>query len=174
MRSSPPRSGDSSAVQGAAAYRAINTMDAMVCHRSTRYQRFGWAAARIDDLANLLPARLFALLVAAQVPGRAATVVCTVRRDARAHPSPNAGVAEAAMAGALGRELGGPLRYGERAEVRPRLGRGPRPDVSDVARTVALVDRAERSLVALLLTIGLTDQLTRRHRARRHSTDRKA
>lgn len=144
---------------GAAAYRAINTMDAMVGHRNVRYERFGWASARIDDVANLLPARLFALLVAAQVPGRAADVWRTVRRDAGAHPSPNAGVAESAVAAALRRQLGGPLRYGDRVEQRPRLGDGPRPDALDIGRARALVDRVEWSLVGLLIAVAAVDHL---------------
>lgn len=133
---------------GAIAYRAINTMDAMVGHRNDRYRRFGWAAARLDDLANYLPARIFAALVAAAVPERAREVLVTVRRDAPAHPSPNAGVAEAAMAAALGRQLGGPLRYGPTTENRPLLGNGPRPAPADVAEAVHIADRVERILVA--------------------------
>lgn len=133
---------------GAIAYRAINTMDAMVGHRNDRYRRFGWAAARLDDIANYLPARIFAALVAAVVPERAREVLVTVRRDAPAHPSPNAGVAEAAMAAALGRQLGGPLRYGPTTENRPLLGNGPRPAPADVAEAVHIADRVERILVA--------------------------
>lgn len=141
---------------GAWAYRAINTMDAMVGHRSPRYERFGWASARLDDVANLVPARLFAALVAAVRPSRARAVLAAVRRDAPAHPSPNAGVAEAAVAAALGVELGGPLRYGERTEQRPVLGEGPRPVPGDIARAVELTDQVERALVAGLLAGGLT------------------
>ena len=135
---------------GALAYRAINTMDAMVGHRNDRYRRFGWAAARLDDLANYVPARIFAALVAAVVPERAREVLATVRRDAPAHPSPNAGVAEAAVAGALGRELGGPLRYGPILENRAPLGTGPRPTAADVPRAVDIADRVERVLLAVL------------------------
>lgn len=133
---------------GALAYRAINTMDAMVGHRNDRYRRFGWAAARLDDIANYLPARIFAALVAAVVPERARAVLVTVRRDAPAHPSPNAGVAEAAVAAALGRQLGGPLRYGPTTENRPLLGTGPRPAPADVVEAVHIADRVERVLVA--------------------------
>ncbi len=140
---------------GALAYRAINTMDAMVGHRNERYGRFGWAAARLDDLANYLPARIFATLVAAVVPERAGTVLATVRRDAPAHPSPNAGVAEAAMAAALGRQLGGPLRYGPNLENRPPLGTGPRPTPVDVAAAVKIADRVERVLLAVLGVVWL-------------------
>lgn len=137
-----------------AAYRAINTMDAMVGHRCERYASFGWAAARLDDVANWIPARLFALTLAASRPRRAGDVWRVVRQQAPAHPSPNAGVAEAAMAAVLGRELGGPLRYGARHEERPRLGRGPRPEPSDIASAIAAVDRAEWLLTASLVVAG--------------------
>ena len=135
---------------GAVAYRAVNTMDAMVGHRNARYGRFGWAAARLDDLANYVPARIFAALVAAVTPERAGIVLETVRRDAPAHPSPNAGVAEAALAAALGRQLGGRLRYGPNLENRPLLGTGPRPTPVDVAAAVKIADRVERALLAVL------------------------
>lgn len=135
---------------GTGAYRAVNTMDAMVGHRSPRYTRFGWSAARLDDLANFVPARLTALLVAVVRPRRARHVARAVLTQAGAHPSPNAGVAEAAFAGALGVELGGTLRYGERVEDRPRLGAGPRPQAADIDRAIALTSHVELALVALL------------------------
>ncbi|MDE0803559.1 MAG: CobD/CbiB family cobalamin biosynthesis protein [Acidimicrobiales bacterium] len=135
---------------GAAAHRALNTMDAMVGRRNDRYENFGWAAARADDIANLVPARLFALAVAATAPRRSREVFDAVRRDASAHPSPNAGVAEAAMAGALGVELGGPLRYGDVAEERPTLGTGPRPDERDLLRAVDVARRTEDLLIGAL------------------------
>lgn len=135
---------------GAAVHRALNTMDAMVGRRDARYERFGWAAARADDLANLAPARLFAAAVAAVRPARAAAVVATVRADAGAHPSPNAGVAEAAMAAAIGRELGGPLRYRDLDEVRPRLGDGPRPTAADVREAIRIADHTELALIGAL------------------------
>lgn len=147
---------------GAAAYRAVNTMDAMVGHRGERYGRYGWAAARLDDLANLVPARLYAVLVALARPGRAGDVVRLVRRDAAAHPSPNAGVAETAMAAVLGRELGGPLRYGIRAEDRPRLGEGPRPDPGDIDRAVQAGDRAELTLGTVLVLVWALDRAVSR------------
>ncbi len=128
-------------VPGLLGYRAVNTLDAMVGHRSPRYARFGWAAARLDDAANLLPARLAALLTAACAPlvgGRPAAVLRAVRRDGGKHPSPNAGQVEAAFAGALGRTLGGRLAYEGRAEDRPLLGSGPAPDVADVVRAARL------------------------------------
>ena len=141
--------------RGAAAHRAINTMDAMVGHRSARYRRFGTAAARLDDAAAYIPARVTAALVCLCRPGRARGVVRTVRRDAAAHPSPNAGVAEAAFAAALGVELGGSLRYGARVEDRPRLGTGPRPLVDDIERAIDLANRIEIVVVATLAGLAL-------------------
>ncbi len=136
---------------GALGYRAVNTMDAMVGHRGARYGRFGRCAARLDDAANLVPARLTAARVALVRPRRAAAVVRCVREDAPAHPSPNAGVAEAAFAGALDLELGGTLRYGPRTEHRPRLGRGHRPRPCDIRRAVRLAGQLDAALIALLV-----------------------
>ena len=149
---------------GAAAYRAINTMDAMVGRRDDRYGNFGWAAARLDDAANYVPARIFAALVAVLCPRRAREIIAAVRRDAPAHPSPNAGVAEAALAAALGRQLGGPLRYGEVAEERPLLGDGPRPVPDDVRTAVRIADRVEQAAVAVLCLIWLATRLRVRPR----------
>jgi adenosylcobinamide-phosphate synthase len=136
---------------GAIGYRAINTMDAMVGHRSARYEQFGWFSARLDDAANFVPARLTAILVAAVRPRAAGEIWRTVREDASAHPSPNSGVAEAAFAAVLGVELGGTLRYGERVEHRPLLGRGPRPRPVDIKRAVHLSNDVELALLAGLL-----------------------
>ncbi|MEA2248038.1 MAG: adenosylcobinamide-phosphate synthase [Solirubrobacteraceae bacterium] len=126
---------------GVAAYRAANTLDAMVGHRSERYERFGWAAARLDDAMCWPAARAgaaLAVLCAPVVGGSPRTAWTVLRRDGAAHPSPNAGRMEAAFAGALGVRLGGPLSYGGRDERRPGLGRGRPPEVSDVARAVRL------------------------------------
>lgn len=139
---------------GALGHRAINTMDAMVGHRSERYGRFGTAAARLDDAANWIPARLFAGLVIAVVPSARQEIVAAIRRDAPAHPSPNAGVAEAAMAAAIGRELGGPLRYGDRLEARPTLGVGPRPGAGDIEAAVRIADRCELVFVGVCLALA--------------------
>lgn len=143
---------------GVLAHRAINTMDAMIGHHNHRYENYGWAAARLDDGANWLPARLFALLVMTAEPGRASAVYAVVRRDAHLHPSPNAGVAEAAAAAALGHELGGPLRYGERHEDRPRLGEGPRPGAVDIARARELTSRVEWALTGALVLLWWADR----------------
>jgi adenosylcobinamide-phosphate synthase len=128
-------------VPGLVGYRAVNTLDAMVGHRSERYARFGWAAARLDDVANLLPARITAgltVLLAPVVGGTSAGAWRVLRRDGHKHPSPNAGPVEAAFAGALGRTLGGRLTYGSRVEDRPLLGNGPSPQTDDIARATKL------------------------------------
>lgn len=136
---------------GAGAYRAVNTMDAMVGHRNPRYERYGWATARVDDVANFVPARLTAALVAAACPSRVRAIRECIRTHAPAHPSPNAGVAEAAFAAALRVELGGPLRYGDRHEDRPRLGSGPRPQPEDIVAAITLASRVELLLAGSLL-----------------------
>ena len=115
---------------GLVGYRVINTLDAMIGHRNDRYLRFGWAAARLDDLVNLLPSRLTAAVVVGLAPvvgGRSVTTARIVARDAGRHPSPNAGPVEAAFAGALGLTLGGVNTYGDTVEDRGTLGAGPRP-----------------------------------------------
>ena len=140
---------------GACAYRAINTMDAMVGRRNERYENFGWASARIDDVANYIPARIFAALVAVQTPEQIPDIVQAIEQYASAHPSPNAGVAETAMAASIGRELGGPLRYGDVLEDRPRLGSGPRPTPTDVPASITVANRAELLAVIGLACIGL-------------------
>jgi adenosylcobinamide-phosphate synthase len=140
---------------GAFMYRAINTMDAMVGHRSSRYAHFGTCSARADDVANWVPARVTALLVAVARPARARRIWQAVREEAPAHPSPNAGVAESAFAGALGVQLGGPLRYADREECRPLLGgAAPRPEPRDIARAVRLANEIELLLVVLLHAIA--------------------
>ena len=146
---------------GALAYRAVNTLDAMVGHRCARYRRYGWASARLDDVAGWAPARATALLVAAVRPRSALAVGRAVARDAPAHPSPNAGVAEAAFAIALGLRLGGENRYGERAELRPRLGHGRPAEAGDIARAVRLAADVGTALAAVLAVAGVA----RRRRA---------
>jgi len=137
---------------GVAGYRAVNTLDAMFGHRSPRYAAFGWAAARLDDAVNWPAARASALitcLVAPLVGGSPARTLAVLRRDGGAHPSPNAGRAEAAFAGALGLRLGGPLTYGAAAEERPVLGDGAAPGVADVERAARL-SLAVSTVAALL------------------------
>jgi adenosylcobinamide-phosphate synthase len=136
----------------ALAYRAVNTMDSMIGHRSERYARFGWAAARLDDVANYVGARVTAVLVAACAPavgGSSAGALRSWQRDAGRHPSPNAGVVEAAFAGALGVRLGGPTQYHHELQIRPTLGDGPQPAVADLRRAVAL-SRAVQLAAAVL------------------------
>ena len=113
-------------VPGLLAHRAANTLDAMVGHHTERYERFGWASARLDDVLGLPGARLTALL-AGLTSGHPRRALRAWRRDAPAHPSPNAGPVEAAFAGALGVRLGGETVYPHRVEQRPVLGDGPRP-----------------------------------------------
>ncbi len=141
--------------RGATAYRAVNTLDAMVGHRTTRYLRYGWASARLDDAAGWAPARVTALLVAAVRPRSALAVWRLVRRDAPAHPSPNAGVAEAAFAAALGLRLGGENRYGERTELRPPLGEGVPPESADIERAVRLARHVAAALALLMSAPGI-------------------
>ena len=126
---------------GVAAYRAANTLDAMVGHRSERYERFGWAAARIDDAMSWPAARAggaLAVVCAPIVGGSPRTAWRVLRRDGAAHPSPNAGRMEASFAGALGVRLGGPLSYEGRAQRRPSLGDGSPPTPRDVHRATRL------------------------------------
>ncbi|MEY2430321.1 MAG: adenosylcobinamide-phosphate synthase [Acidimicrobiaceae bacterium] len=138
---------------GALGYRAVNTLDAMVGHRSPRYEKFGWASARLDDAANFVPARVTAGLVALARPRRASAVQRAVLRDAPAHPSPNAGVSEAAFAAALGLRLGGESRYAHRTEVRPRLGDGRPPARHDIARAVRLSSDVQWILTGMAVAL---------------------
>ena len=147
--------GAAAGLPGLLAYRAVNTLDAMVGHRSTRYRRFGWAAAQLDDLANWLPARLSGLLTVLLAPlvgGRPTAAWQAWRRDAAQHPSPNAGVVEAAFAGALGVRLGGTNVYDGVAEDRGTLG-GSRPvgvsDIAPAARLSLLVSSTAAGAAAL-------------------------
>jgi adenosylcobinamide-phosphate synthase len=139
---------------GALGYRAVNTLDSMVGHRDARYGRYGWASARLDDAAAYVPARVTAVLVAVTRPRCATAVARTVRRDAPSHPSPNAGVAEAAFAAALGLRLGGTNVYGGRCEVRPALGDGRPPEAADIARAVSLSRDVSLALAGLLAVAG--------------------
>lgn len=139
-------------VPGLLGYRAVNTLDAMVGHRGARYGRFGWASARLDDVLNLPGARLSGILAAALSPmvgGSPGDAVRAWARDARHHPSPNAGVVEAAFAGALGVRLGGRNHYPHGVEDRVLLGDGPPPTRDDIARAVRLADTVAAGAVAV-------------------------
>jgi adenosylcobinamide-phosphate synthase len=137
-------------VPGLLGYRAANTLDAMVGYRSSRYARFGWASARLDDLLNVVPARLAALLTALVSLSLAPLKVWW--RDAHRHPSPNAGPVEAAYAGALGVRLGGSNVYDGVEEARGELGSGRPVEVHDVRRANLLSRRVSAAaLVACVL-----------------------
>jgi adenosylcobinamide-phosphate synthase len=122
-------------VPGLVGYRVINTLDAMIGHRSSRYTNFGWAAARLDDVVNFIPSRATAGLTSLAAPligGSMRATMLTARRWGRAHPSPNSGMSEAAFAGALGIRLGGRNIYRDRVEDRPVLGDGRAPGREDI------------------------------------------
>ncbi|MCX3064139.1 cobalamin biosynthesis protein [Streptomyces beihaiensis] len=139
-------------VPGLLAFRAVNTLDAMVGHKSPKYARFGWASARLDDVAGWPGARLTAAL-AVLAGGRPREAARAWRADAFRHPSPNAGVVEASFAGALGVRLGGTLAYGGRVEHRPELNpAGREVRVRDVERAARLSRRV--SLLALGVCVG--------------------
>jgi adenosylcobinamide-phosphate synthase len=144
---------------GLAAYRAANTLDAMVGHHSPRYERFGWASARLDDVANWAPARVTALLAAACAPvvgGHPAAAWRVATEYGPRHPSPNAGWCEAAFAGALGVRLGGPLSYSGRAERRPGLGTGRPPHPADITRASRLCRAVTATATALAASLALS------------------
>ena len=152
-------------IPGLLGYRAANTLDAMVGHRTRRYERFGWAAARLDDVLNLPGSRLTAALATALAPtvgGRPEEAIAAWRRDAHHHPSPNAGPVEAAFAGALGVRLGGVNTYAGRVEDRHTLGDGRPPTVRDLARGAALARRV--GLGALMVTAAAAWRPTSRRR----------
>jgi adenosylcobinamide-phosphate synthase len=128
---------------GLIAYKAINTADSMIGHRSDRYEAFGWAAARLDDLVNFVPARLAGLLLAIVAPvtgGSIAAALLVMRRDAPSHRSPNAGWPESATAGALGLALAGPRHYAEGMVDDPFLNAEGRAEATpkDIGRALDL------------------------------------
>ncbi len=146
---------------GGAIYKAINTADSMIGHRTERHRDFGWASARLDDLVNLPASRLAALLIVAAAyltPGASAgNAFGAVLRDASRHKSPNAGYPEAAMAGALGLALAGPRYYGGRLVEDVWMGDGRyAADADDIRAALTLYRRADMILigiVALLATV---------------------
>lgn len=141
--------------QAVLAHRATNTLDAMVGHHNVRYEHFGWASARLDDVLNFLPARLAAVAVATCRPGAAKLVGATIQRDSHQHPSPNGGVIEAAYAAALGVKLGGINRYGDEVEDRGTLGQGRAPMAADIRAAVALRRQTTMFLAGLAAVIGV-------------------
>ncbi|MFI6420447.1 cobalamin biosynthesis protein [Streptomyces sp. NPDC050842] len=139
-------------VPGLVAFRAVNTLDAMVGHKSPRHRRFGWASARLDDVAGWPGARLTAV-AATLAGGNPRGAVRAWRADADKHPSPNAGPVEASFAGALGVRLGGTLSYGGRVEHRPVLNGEGRPvEVADIDRAVRLSRRV--TVLTLAACVG--------------------
>ncbi|MFF3945601.1 cobalamin biosynthesis protein [Streptomyces sp. NPDC001902] len=139
-------------VPGLVGFRAVNTLDAMVGHKSPRHRRFGWTAARLDDVAGYPGARLTAALAMLAGPDPRGAWRAW-RRDGSRHPSPNAGPVEASFAGALGVRLGGTLAYGGRVEHRPVLGAGNRPvEVRDIERAARLSRRV--GALALAVAVG--------------------
>ncbi|MEE1737464.1 cobalamin biosynthesis protein [Streptomyces sp. BE147] len=150
-------------VPGLVGFRAVNTLDAMVGHKSPRYRRYGWASARLDDLAGGPGARLTAAL-AVVAGGRPRAAVRAWRADAGSHPSPNAGPVEAAFAGALGVRLGGTLAYAGRVEHRPVLNGadGRAVESADIERAV----RLSRRVSALALGVCVAGRLLAGRRAK--------
>ncbi|WP_027549027.1 adenosylcobinamide-phosphate synthase CbiB [Bradyrhizobium sp. WSM2254] len=135
-------------------YKAINTLDSMIGHRSERHEAFGWAAARIDDVANFIPARLTGFLFVLLAPRRAEALSC-MTRDARRHRSPNAGWPEAAMAGALGVRLSGPRIYHGSITNEPWLNEGARdPLAADITLGLTVYRRAMLLLAGLLAILS--------------------
>ncbi len=147
---------------GLYAYKAVNTADSLVGHMEPRWRDFGWAAARTDDLMNLLPARLAGGLIALAGGGGWATMW----RDAPRHASPNAGWPEAAMAGALGVRLGGPARYDGVELSRPWFGTGRPVEAADLARGLRVYGRACLLLLAVMGLAELGTSRARRARSR--------
>ncbi len=140
---------------GLAAYKAINTLDSMIGHRTPRYTAFGWAAARIDDVANFLPSRLTGALFVV-VSARPRVALATMLRYARQHRSPNAGWPEAAMAGALDVRLSGPRVYAGRMSDEPWVnGAAADPTPADLTLALGLYRRAMIVLAAVLTLVAL-------------------
>ncbi|MFY8106878.1 MAG: cobalamin biosynthesis protein CobD/CbiB, partial [Elstera sp.] len=140
---------------GIVGYKIINTADSMIGHLSPRYAAFGWASARLDDLVNLIPARLSGVLialVAALTPGLdGRQALRAMRADAHRHRSPNAGWPEAAMAGALGLALAGPRRYGDEIVDDAWMNHSGRREATavDIRTAVRVMQRAAGLAVAL-------------------------
>lgn len=152
-------------VPGLLVYRGANTLDAMIGHKSPKYLQFGWAAARFDDIVNYVGARATGLVVLV-VGGAPSAAWRAWQRDAGKHPSPNAGVAEASFAGALGVQLGGPTQYAHRLEMRPTLGDGPAPTAADLRRGVRLSRAVQAGAALLAVAVSAACRTGRRASAR--------
>ncbi|AZA14017.1 CobD/CbiB family cobalamin biosynthesis protein [Corynebacterium choanae] len=150
------------------AHRVINTLDAMVGYRNARYERFGKAAAKLDDLAAFVPARINAathvLLASVADPARGREAIRAWKEDAPAHPSPNAGPVEATAAAALGVSLGGTTTYAWGTEQRPQMGRGDAVTVATLPAAVQLTRRTSLTVATVavigLLAVALCQELT--------------
>ncbi len=147
-------------VPAAMAYKAVNTLDSMLGYKNERYINIGWASARIDDIVNFIPARITGVLIVIAsvfVSRSLFTIRCslkTMRRDGRKHPSPNAGIPEAAMAGALGVRLGGEASYSGIKDFKPYIGEGMNTlDASKVEDAVRIMYTS--SLLMLLFTLSV-------------------
>jgi adenosylcobinamide-phosphate synthase len=145
---------------GIALYKAVNTADSMIGHLNARYRDYGWAAAKLDDVLNWIPARLTVMLITAAcffVPGASPSKAWeTARRDARKHDSPNAGWPEAAFAGALGFQLGGPRAYEGEVIDLPAFGNGKSAlGASDIMLALLLYRRTLDVLLALSAALAV-------------------
>lgn len=136
-----------------AAYKAINTLDSMVGYKNTEYINFGWFSARCDDIANFIPARLSGLLIVSSsfiLGYNWSGSFKTLMRDGRKHPSPNSGVPEAAVAGALGLSLGGEMSYGGAPSKKPLIGEGVKsPEIGSIGSSIRIMHAASAMMVAL-------------------------
>jgi adenosylcobinamide-phosphate synthase len=162
-------------IPGLLAYRASNTLDAMVGYRNAKYQHFGWASARLDDVLNWVPARFTGAVTVAAAPvvgGDPVRALRVLRRDGGSHPSPNAGRCEASAAGALGLRLGGTNTYGDVVEHRPVMGSGRAPRVADIRRAAVL--SATVGLASAVAAARVAAVVAPRRRASRRTTRRAA
>ncbi|MEJ5998515.1 adenosylcobinamide-phosphate synthase CbiB [Corynebacterium sp. H130] len=138
-------------------HRCVNTLDAMVGYKSERYLKFGWAAAKFDDVLAYLPARITAAthVAIAKARGRGSSAIRAWKEDAPQHPSPNAGPVEATAAAALGVQLGGKTHYHYGVELRPTLGKGPTPTVQTIKDAVKLAQLTQGLVALLVVTLPI-------------------
>lgn len=154
---------------GVVLHRVVNTLDAMVGYHNPRYEQFGWAAAKLDDILAYIPARVTAgvHIALAAAEGRATQAWQALRNDAPNHPSPNAGPVEATAAACLGVQLGGTTVYPHGVEERPTMGRGRAPSVEDIDAAVRLSKRVQAIVGAgAAITAGAMGLMRQRRRGR--------
>ncbi|MEK6759918.1 MAG: adenosylcobinamide-phosphate synthase CbiB [Deltaproteobacteria bacterium] len=141
------------------AYKAVNTLDSMVGYKNERYLNFGWASARFDDIANFIPARISGVLIALSAFFLGYNSLGSLRvmvKDGRNHPSPNSGISEAAMAGALGVKLGGPSYYGGKYCAKPYIGsEGASADASSVKASIRVMSATALLMVLIVFVTRL-------------------